>query len=130
MKRIIAIIAFAMSLAAGAFAGGTRWAHRSGGAAKTAHPATVYTCPMDTDYHSDHPGTCPICGMSLVADREGGATSGNAAAGALPHGAVQVSSDQQQAIGVRVGVVSRSAGTQRLRTSGRVVADENRTYPI
>ena len=85
---------------------------------------------MHPDYHSDHPGTCPICGMSLVAARAGGATGGDAAAGALPHGAVQVSPDQQQAIGVRVGVVSRSAGTQRLRTSGRVVADENRTYPI
>ena len=33
-------------------------------------------------------------------------------------------------VGIRVGVVRRSAGTQRLRTSGRVVADENRTYPI
>lgn len=26
----------------------------------------VYTCPMDTDYHSDKPGTCPKCGMELV----------------------------------------------------------------
>src|SRR4029453_128914 len=33
-------------------------------------------------------------------------------------------------IGVRVDVVSRSAGTRLLRTTGRVVADENRTYPI
>ena len=49
---------------------------------------------------------------------------------ALPHGAVQVSPERQQAIGVRVGVVSRSAGTRLLRTTGRVVADENRTYPI
>jgi hypothetical protein len=130
MKRIIAFTTFAVFLAAGAFAGGTWWTHRFGGAPTSAHPATVYTCPMDTDYHSDHPGTCPICGMSLVADREGAATGGNAAAGALPHGAVQVSPDQQQAIGVRLGVVSRSAGTTRVRTTGRVVADENRTYPI
>ena len=49
---------------------------------------------------------------------------------ALPHGAVQVSPERQQAIGVRLGVVSRSAGTRLLRTTGRVVADENRTYPI
>ena len=79
MKRIIAVTAVAVSLAAGAFAGGTWWAHRSGAAHTSAHPATVYTCPMDPDYHSDHPGTCPICGMSLVADREGGATGGDAA---------------------------------------------------
>jgi Cu(I)/Ag(I) efflux system membrane fusion protein len=25
----------------------------------------IYTCPMDTDYHSDKPGTCPKCGMDL-----------------------------------------------------------------
>jgi Cu(I)/Ag(I) efflux system membrane fusion protein len=25
----------------------------------------VYTCPMDTDYHSDKPGKCPKCGMEL-----------------------------------------------------------------
>ena len=25
----------------------------------------VYTCPMDTDVVSDHPGKCPKCGMAL-----------------------------------------------------------------
>ena len=25
----------------------------------------IYTCPMDTNYHSDKPGTCPTCGMDL-----------------------------------------------------------------
>ena len=49
---------------------------------------------------------------------------------ALPHGSVQVSPDRQQAIGVRLGVVSRVAATRLLRTTGRVAADENRTYPI
>jgi membrane fusion protein, copper/silver efflux system len=41
-----------------------------------------------------------------------------------------VSPERQQAIGVRVGIVGRAAGTRLLRTTGRVVADENRTYPI
>ena len=130
MKRIIAVAAVAVSLAAGSFAGGTWWAHRSGAAHASAHAATGYTCPMHPDYHSDHPGNCPICGMRLEAVRAGGATGGDAAARALPHGAVQVSPERQQAIGVRLGVVSRSAGTRLLRTTGRVVADENRTYPI
>jgi Cu(I)/Ag(I) efflux system membrane fusion protein len=130
MKRIIAISALAVSLAAGAFAGGTWWAHRSAAAHPSAHAATVYTCPMHPGYRSDHPGTCPLCGMALEAVRAEGATGGNAAAGAPPPGSVQVSPERQQAIGVRVGVVSRSAGTRLLRTTGRVVADENRTYPI
>ena len=130
MKRIIAVTAVAVSLAAGSFAGGTWWAHRSGAAHASAHAATVYTCPMHPDYRSDHPGNCPICGMPLEAVRAGAATGGDAAARALPHGAVQVSPERQQAIGVRLGVVSRLAGTRLLRTTGRVAPDENRTYPI
>jgi RND family efflux transporter MFP subunit len=130
MKRIIAILALALSLAAGSFAGGTWWADRSGAARASAHTATVYTCPMHPDYRSDHPGTCPVCGMSLTAILAEAAAGGDRAPGAPPHGSVQVSPERQQAIGVRVGVVSRSAGTRLLRTTGRVVADENRTYPI
>jgi membrane fusion protein, copper/silver efflux system len=130
MKRIIAVTALAVSLAAGSFAGGTWWAHRSGAAHASAHAATGYTCPMHPDYHSDHPGNCPICGMPLEPNRAGGATDGDAAARALPHGAVQVSLERQQAIGVRLGTVNRLAVTRMLRTTGRVAADENRTYPI
>lgn len=28
-------------------------------------PKELYTCPMDTDVHSDKPGKCPKCGMEL-----------------------------------------------------------------
>src|SRR4029453_2782758 len=60
-----------------------------------------------------------------------GATGGDeAAARALPHGVVHVSPEGQQAIGVRLGVVRRVGGSRLLRTTGRVAADENRTYPI
>ena len=58
------------------------------------------------------------------------ATGGDAAARALPPGAVQVSPERQQAIGIRLGIVNRLAGTRLLRTTGRVAPDENRTYPI
>jgi Cu(I)/Ag(I) efflux system membrane fusion protein len=130
MKRSIFIIAIAVSLAGGSVAGHTWWAHRSGAAHASARAATSYTCPMHPDYHSDHPGTCPVCGMSLEAVRAEGTTGGGAGAVAPSHGSVQVSPERQQAIGVRVGVVGRAAGTRLVRTTGRVVADENRTYPI
>jgi len=129
MKRIIAVTAVAVSLAAGSFAGGKWWTHRAGATRASAQAGTVYTCPMHPDYHSDHSGDCPICGMRLGPKRGGGA-AGAAAAHALPHGAVQVSPERQQAIGIRLGVAGRSAGTRVLRTTGRVTADENRTYPI
>ena len=130
MKRIIAVTAVAVSLAVGSFAGGTLWAHRSGAARASAPAATVYSCPMHPDYHSDRPGSCPVCGMSLEAERPDGAEGVEATNDAHPHGSVHVRPDRQQAIGVRLGVVSRVAGTRLLRTTGRVAADENRTYPI
>jgi Cu(I)/Ag(I) efflux system membrane fusion protein len=130
MKRIIGVAVVAVSLGAGSVAGGTWWAHRFGTAHASAHAATGYICPMHPEYHSDHPGTCPICGMALEEDRAQSKTGGDAAARSLPPGAVQVSAEQQQAIGIRLGIVRRVAGTQRLRTTGRVMPDENRTYPI
>jgi RND family efflux transporter MFP subunit len=130
MKRLLASTAVAVSFAAGALAGGAWWAKRSGAVHASAQAATVYTCPMHPDYRSEHPGNCPICGMPLEADQVGGASGTDATVPALPPGAVQVSPERQQAIGVRLGVVSRSAGTRWLRTTGRVAADENRTYPI
>jgi Cu(I)/Ag(I) efflux system membrane fusion protein len=133
MKRIIiAVASLVVFLAAGSVAGATWWVYRSSAAHASAHAATGYTCPMHPNYHSDHSDNCPICGMRLVeANRGQGATGGtDAAAPALPHGAVHVSQEGQQAVGVRLGVVSRSAGSRVLRTTGRVVADENRTYPI
>ncbi|RYF79678.1 MAG: copper oxidase, partial [Chitinophagaceae bacterium] len=37
----------------------------------TSKPATkaVYTCPMDSEVHSDKPGNCPKCGMKLVKEK-------------------------------------------------------------
>jgi Cu(I)/Ag(I) efflux system membrane fusion protein len=96
----------------------------------SAQAATVYTCPMHPDYRSDHPGNCPDLRHAPRGGRAGAASGNDATVAALPHGAVQVSPERQQAIGCGLGVVSRLAGTQRLRTTGRVVADENRTYPI
>jgi len=49
---------------------------------------------------------------------------------AAPAGAVQVSPERQQAIGVRLGLAEKVAGTRTLRTSGRVAADENATFPL
>ena len=126
MKRIITVTALAVSLAAGLFTCGASRAHPSGTAHASAHVATVYACPMHPHYHSDHPGDCPICGMHLEPERRGG----DAAARTLPPGAVQVSAERQQAIGIRLGVVGQLAGPRMLRTTGRVAPDENRTYPI
>ena len=130
MKRIIAVTALLVSVAAGLFTCGASRPHRPGTARASTQAAKVYTCPMHPNYHSDHPGDCPICGMRLVAEHGAGAADGGNTAHTLPLGAVQVSPERQQAIGIRLGVVSRLSGTRLLRTTGRVALDENRTYPI
>ena len=68
--------------------------------------------------------------MALEVQHPHATNGGDGANRAAPHVAVHVHPDRQQAIGVRVGVVDRIAATRVLRTTGRVTADENRTYPI
>ncbi len=41
------------------------------GSRKAAQPKVIYYCPMHPQYHSDKPGTCPICGMNLEKLEEG-----------------------------------------------------------
>ena len=130
MKRIVAVTAVAVSLAGGSFTGGTWWAHRSGAAHATVRSATAYTCPMHPEYRSEQPGNCPICGMPIEAVHAGGATAGEVPDSTLSPGAVQVTPERQQAIGIRLGIVERMAATRLMRTTGRVVPDENRIYPI
>jgi Cu(I)/Ag(I) efflux system membrane fusion protein len=74
----------------------------------------------------DHEGTCPICGMTLVA------VDGLAAAAAGIPGLVEVVIDpaRQQLIGLRTVKVDQGPLGGAWRTSGRVVADETRVRKV
>lgn len=129
MKRA-GYLALAVALAASSFAVGGWWARRTAGPAARAPAAGAYACPMHPQYRSDRPGDCPSCGMRLepARGRGGGeATDGDVA---LPPGALQVSPERQQTIGVRLGAVERVSGRRTLRTTGRVTPDENAVYPL
>ncbi len=63
IKAIIAIILSAPLL----FACSNR---QNKPAASQAKPVVKYTCPMHPQVLEDHPGTCPICGMTLIAKAE------------------------------------------------------------
>jgi Cu(I)/Ag(I) efflux system membrane fusion protein len=43
-----------------------KWIAGDLGAVSSSAPTTFYTCSMDPSVESDHPGTCPICGMALT----------------------------------------------------------------
>jgi RND family efflux transporter MFP subunit len=118
----------ALVLATISFTGGAWWTRHDTAPAE-GQKATVYACPMHPHIRSDHPGDCPSCGMRLEPVREAGSPP-PAGGNALPAGAVQVSVERQQAVGVRLGVAERLSGARTLRTTGRVAPNENATYPI
>jgi len=128
MKRLT-VIPLLAALVVVSFMGGAWWNHRG---ATTPSPAVLYACPMHPEYRADRPGDCPACGMRLepVRAQTGSRLSGDDGARSLPPGAVQVSPERQQAIGVHLGLAERLSGTHTLRTTGRVAANENATYPL
>jgi multidrug efflux pump subunit AcrA (membrane-fusion protein)/YHS domain-containing protein len=86
-----------------------------------------YACPMHPAYHADGPGDCPSCGMRLEpVYADGGGKDAPPDAFRL----LTISTERQQMIGVRIGLVEETAGRQTIRTAGRLVADETRVYPI
>ncbi|MBI1789359.1 MAG: efflux RND transporter periplasmic adaptor subunit, partial [Acidobacteria bacterium] len=130
MRRLILTV-FAIALA---FAGGYgygRWYGPAPGAAaaKPARRILYYVDPMHPAYKSDKPGIAPDCGMKLEPVYEDGAGHPGAehpTAEAAPPGAIHISPEKQQMIGVRYGEVEATAGSQSFRTTGKVAMDETR----
>ena len=86
-----------------------------------------YVDPMNPAHTSPEPGLAP-CGMKMepvYADGEG-----QTPAASLPPGAVKISPEKQQLIGVRVAVVEKAPYTHTLRTLGKVAVDETRIYRL
>src|SRR4029453_7513862 len=111
LKHIIAVTVIAVSLSAGSAAVGRWRGQQSGASHASAAACATYLCPMHPDYRSDHPGDCPICGMRLEAQRPGASNGVDTTTRTPPPIGVRVTSEQQQAIGVRIGVVQRSTST-------------------
>jgi membrane fusion protein, copper/silver efflux system len=86
-----------------------------------------YVDPMHPGYKSDKPGTAPDCGMALEPVYEGDDLASNLQ---LPDGAVAITPEKQQLIGVRVEPVEKNSGLRLVRTTGRVTANENLVYRL
>jgi membrane fusion protein, copper/silver efflux system len=121
--------------------------------AGTSAAAAVYYCPMHPGIQQDHPGECPICGMTLVrrdgakpdaaTKPQGTPMAGHAHGGAPvvdapapptagPTGLVPVTltAERVQLIGMRTAPVVREALVPTLRTVGFVTADEKKLARI
>lgn len=85
----------------------------------------VWTCPMHPQIKKDGPGTCPICGMSLVKAGEVEVDQTDAGAANMPdgHAPFKLSSPRQQMIGVRYGVVEKKPLFKSIEAAGRVAFD-------
>ncbi len=126
-------VALVLALVAAAFLAGTWYSHRNAPtAATTAAPSVLYySCPMHPQYRSDRPGDCPSCGMRLEpvhANQVG--NSPVKPPSARLSGALQVSQERQQLLGVRLAPVEKVPGSHRVRTTGRIAADETRIYRV
>lgn len=114
-------------IAIGAFVTG-RFTGKSGQPSQLhAKRVLYYVDPMHPAYKSDKPGTAPDCGMALEPVYEG---DNLAAKLQLPGGAVAITPEQQQLIGVRVEKVEKNSGARVIRTTGRVAPDDNRVYRL
>ena len=92
-----------------------------------AHAAEVWTCPMHPDVREPAPGTCPICGMTLVKES---APATRPAADAPARAAVVLDGRRQQLIGVRTTHARRATIAPEIRAVGAVRYDETRQVEI
>jgi Cu(I)/Ag(I) efflux system membrane fusion protein len=91
--------------------------------------ADVYYCPMHPTVQRDQPGSCPICGMTLVKRAGASAhdTTHGAAAGVA---AVSLSPEQRVTANVQTLRVELATGSGDVVTTGRVTFDERRVAQI
>ncbi|HUQ91914.1 MAG TPA: efflux RND transporter periplasmic adaptor subunit [Bryobacteraceae bacterium] len=82
-----------------------------------------YRDPKNPQYTAGKPGINPETGNDLEPVYADGATT-------IPAGALQVTPEKQQLIGLRFGEVSYEASAQEFRSVGRVAVDETRTTRV
>ncbi len=92
-----------------------------------------YHDPMHPAYKSDKPGIAPDCGMQLepvYSDETSATQAPQPDPASFPPGTVQVGSDKEQLIGVKLAEVQKTPERHELRTLGRVTADEDLIYRV
>ncbi len=89
----------------------------------------IYYCPMHTHYTSNHPGSCPICGMKLV-KKENSAANDSAlqiqrsAQPSVPgYSTVLLNSQKEQFIGLKTTPVSKKSLVKTIHAYGYAAHD-------
>ncbi len=125
MRKLTTLALVLALLAVGFIAGSwATWRHAAPGQSQSGRKILYWVDPMHPAYKSDKPGIAPDCGMQLepvYADEPGAP---------VVAGAVKVSDEKRQLIGVRTGVVEEQPIERAIRTVGRVAVDDNRLYRL
>jgi membrane fusion protein, copper/silver efflux system len=102
--------------------------------ASTGRTILYYVDPMHPAYHSDKPGVAPDCGMTLEPVYADGtaaaATTGSAEPSSVVPGAIKISPERQQMIGVKFTAVELSGQARSIRSVGKVTFDETRVAHV
>ncbi|HVP67491.1 MAG TPA: efflux RND transporter periplasmic adaptor subunit [Anaeromyxobacteraceae bacterium] len=126
--RAMAIVRWAL-VGAMAVAAVAAWVYFARTADEQVHGSEArYVCPMHPSIVSDHPGSCPICGMDLVPAGNAAARDGGAASAVAPPGRYwcpmhpEVHSDDPNAVCPKCGgmkLVPREPSASGTATRGR-----------
>jgi Cu(I)/Ag(I) efflux system membrane fusion protein len=122
-----AVVGSVVVIALGAFLAGRYTGKPTSQDSAKAKHILYYVDPMHPSYKSDKPGTAPDCGMALEPVYEGEDLASKLQ---LAPGAVAISQEKQQLIGVRVEPVEKNSGSRLVRTTGRVTANDNLVYKL
>jgi RND family efflux transporter MFP subunit len=122
-----------LTLLAAVFAGG--YIVRGSKGTTQAAPARrvlYYVDSMNPAYKSDKPGAAPD-GMALqpvYADEPMAASGGDAPRSSMPPGAIKISPERQQLIGVKFAAVELASDARSIRAVGKVTFDETRVAHV
>jgi Cu(I)/Ag(I) efflux system membrane fusion protein len=121
MRRRIAIIAFIAAAFLAGYGYG-RW-YANGPvpvSAKTTRQILYYRCPMHPSIRADRPGSAPCCNMAMLP------VYAEDQAPRLPTGAVPISAEQEQLIGLKFATAKAGVLSESIRAVARVGPDETR----
>jgi len=117
-----------------AFGGGYVMRAKSTNTAPKGRTILYYVDPMHPAYHSDKPGVAPDCGMTLepvyAETTPATATTGSAEPVSVVPGAIKISPERQQMIGVKFTTVELSGQPRSIRAVGKVTFDETRVAHV